>query len=141
MAANANTTQQSSNLVKSPPFYVTIIIGKYLVHNYMIDLGPTILVMPKKIAGQLGLKYETLEKGVFQLDGTAIEMVGIMRNLDLTLHSCPSFSIPMDIYIIDLISSKPRQTTTLHLFKQLKVKYFWVMQDCSYTQDAPASHH
>ena len=26
----------------------------------------------------------------------------IMRNLDLTLHCCPSFSIPMDIYIIDL---------------------------------------
>ena len=41
--------------------------------------------------------------------------------------------------IIDLLSSKPQQTTTLHLFKQLKVKYFWVMQDCPYTQDAPAS--
>ena len=41
--------------------------------------------------------------------------------------------------IIDLLSSKPQHTTTLHLFKQLKVKYFWVMQDCSYTQDAPAS--
>ena len=25
-----------------------------------------------------------------------------MRNLNLTLHCCPSFSIPMDIYIIDL---------------------------------------
>ena len=32
----------------------------------------------------------------------------------------------------DLLSSKPQQTT-LHLFKQLKMKYFWVMQDCSYT--------
>ena len=38
----------------------------------MIDLGTTSLVMPKKIADQLGLKYETLEKGVVQLDETAI---------------------------------------------------------------------
>ena len=68
----------------------------------MIDSGATSSVMPKKIADQLGLKYETLEKGVVQLDGTTIEMVGIMRNLDLTLHYCPSFSTPMDIYIIDL---------------------------------------
>ena len=39
----------------------------------------------------------------------------------------------------DLLSSKPHQTTTLHLFKQLKRKYFWLMQDFSYTLDAPAS--
>ena len=68
----------------------------------MIDSSASSLVMPKKIADQLGLNYETLEKGVVQLDGIAIEMVGIMRNLELTLHSCPSFFIPLDIYIIDL---------------------------------------
>ena len=39
----------------------------------------------------------------------------------------------------DLLSSKPHQTTTLHLFKQLKRKYFWLIQDFSYTLDAPAS--
>ena len=102
MAANTNTTQQPSNLVKPPPFYATVIISKFLIHNCMIDSGATSLVMPQKIPDQLGLKYETLEKGVVQLDGTTIEKVGIMKNLDLTLHCCPSFSIPMDIYIIDL---------------------------------------
>ena len=52
----------------------------------MIDSSATSLVMPKKIADQLGLKYEMLEKGVVQLDGTAIEIVGIVKNLDLTLY-------------------------------------------------------
>ena len=47
----------------------------------MIDLGATSSVMPKKIADQLGLKYETLEKGVVQLDGTTIETVGIVENM------------------------------------------------------------
>ena len=72
IAANTNITQQSSNPVKPPPFYVIVIIGKYLVHNYMIDLGATSSEMPKKITDQLGLKYETLEKGIVQLDGAAI---------------------------------------------------------------------
>ena len=52
----------------------------------MIDSGATSSVMPKKIADQLGLKYKMLEKGVVQLDGIAIETVGIVKNLDLTLH-------------------------------------------------------
>ena len=102
MAANSNNPQQPVKVVKPPPFYVTIIVGKYLVHNCMIDLGATSSVMPKKIVDQLGLKYEPIEKGVVQLDGTAIETVGVIRNMDLTLHACPSFSVPMDIYIIDL---------------------------------------
>ena len=84
MATNANTTQQPSNPVKPPPFYVTIIIGKYLVHNCIIDSSATSLVMPKKIVDQLGFNNESLEKWVVQLDGTTIETFGVIRNLDLT---------------------------------------------------------
>ena len=49
MATNANNSQQPSKIVNPPPFYVMVIIGKYLVHNCMIDSGVTSSVMPKKI--------------------------------------------------------------------------------------------
>lgn len=52
--------------IKPPPFYVSLIIGDKLVHNCMVDSGATSFVMPKKIADQLNLKYEPLEKGVVQ---------------------------------------------------------------------------
>ncbi|GAA8416863.1 hypothetical protein Hpkin68_15620 [Helicobacter pylori] len=72
------------------------------MHNCMIDSGASSSVMPKKIVDQLGLAYEPIEKGVIQLDGTTIDTIGVIRNLDLTMHACPNFSVPMDIFIIDL---------------------------------------
>lgn len=33
--------------VRPPPFYVSLIIGKNLVHNCMVDSGATCSVMPK----------------------------------------------------------------------------------------------
>ena len=80
--------------VKPPPFYVSLIIGNNLVHNCMIDSGATSSVMPKKVADQLGVKYQPLKKGVVQLDGSAVNTIGVIKDASLTLHACPTFSIP-----------------------------------------------
>ena len=58
-----NNSVQGKNM-KTPPFYVSLIIGEKLVHNYMVDNGATSSVMPKIIVDQLGFVYEPLEKGV-----------------------------------------------------------------------------
>ena len=49
--------------------YVTLIIGRFLVHKCMIESGASSFVMPKQVVDKLGLSYEPLEKGVVQLDG------------------------------------------------------------------------
>ena len=66
----------------------------------MVDSGATSSVMPKKIVDRLGLRYEPLEKGVVQLDGSCVNTLGIIKNTRLTFHSCPTFSIPQDIFVI-----------------------------------------
>lgn len=43
-----------------------------------------------------------MEKGVVQIDETSIDTIKVLKNLNLTLYVCPSFSIPWDIYVIDL---------------------------------------
>lgn len=58
--------------------------------------------MPKQIVEKLGIEYDPLEKGVVQWDGTAIKIVGVIKNLSLTLHTCPNFSIPQEVYVIEL---------------------------------------
>lgn len=94
--------EQQTQKVKPPPFYLTLIIGQHLVHNCMIDSGVSSSIMPKKIVDKLGLTYEPLSEGVVQLDGPAVNTVGVIKNLDLILHACPNFSIRQDVYIIDL---------------------------------------
>lgn len=68
----------------------------------MIDSGASSSIMPKKIVDKLGLTYEPLSKGVVQLEGIAVNTVGVIKNLDLILHACPNFSIPQDVYIMNL---------------------------------------
>ena len=47
---SSKIANESSKIVKPPPFYLSLIIGDKLVHNCMIDSGATSSVMPKKIA-------------------------------------------------------------------------------------------
>lgn len=58
--------------------------------------------MPKQLVDKLGLTQEPVLKGVVQMDGTTINTIGVINNLSLTLHACPNFSIPQDVYVIDL---------------------------------------
>lgn len=84
---------------KPPPFFVTLIIGNHLVHNWLIYSGASSSIMPKDLAYKLGLIYEPVSRGVVQLDGTSVKSVGLVKDLGLTLHSCPNFVIPLDMYI------------------------------------------
>ena len=48
------------------------------------------------------MKYEPLDKGVVQLNGSCVNTMGLIKNASLTLHACPYFYIPQDIFAIDL---------------------------------------
>lgn len=102
----ANDTQYKSNqpaqTTKPPLFYVTLIVGQDLVHNCMIDSGANSSVMPKQLANKLSFLYEPIYRGIIQCDRTSVKSVGVVKDLGLTLHACPNFAIPHDIYIVDL---------------------------------------
>lgn len=49
--------EETRKKVRPPPFYVSLIIGGKLVHNYMIDSGASSSVMPRCVANALGMKY------------------------------------------------------------------------------------
>ena len=68
----------------------------------MVDSGATSTVMRKKVADQLGLKYEPLQKKFTQLDGSSVSTIGVAKDTSLILHASPNFSILLDIYFIDL---------------------------------------
>lgn len=81
------------DIKKPSPFYFSLIIGEHLVHNYMVENGASNTDMPKVIAKKLGLQYEPTERSVLQLDGTTTNTVGIIKNLEVTLHAFPNVSI------------------------------------------------
>ena len=68
----------------------------------MIDFGSSSSIMPKFVAGQLGLKYEPMLKHVLQLDGTLVTIVGILNGQKMVLLACPSCTILQDMSIVEL---------------------------------------
>ena len=52
--------EETSKKVRPPPFYVSLIIGGKLVHNWMIDSGASSSIMPRCVVDALGMKYEQL---------------------------------------------------------------------------------
>lgn len=68
----------------------------------MIDSGASSSVMPNGILVHLGIKYEPITRGVVQLDGTSSQTMGVIKDLNITLHDCSSCSVLQDISVIDL---------------------------------------
>ena len=46
--------------------------------------------MPKYIADTLEIKYEPIVKDVLQLDSSNVRTFGILKNVEIALHACPS---------------------------------------------------
>ena len=65
----------------------------------MIDLGASSSMMPSYVADALEMKYEPNVRDVLQLDGSTLKTVGILRNVEMALHACPSCIVTQDISI------------------------------------------
>ena len=68
----------------------------------MIDYGASSLVMRKCMADLLSAKYEPMVRDVLQLDGSSIKIIGILKNMEMTLYACSGFIVTQDISIVEL---------------------------------------
>lgn len=91
-----------SKKMKSPPFYISLVIGDKIVHNCMIDSSACTSIMPKRIVDQLGIRYEPVTNGIIQLNGSSYRTVVVFQDLEVTLHACLGQTIVQDIIVIDL---------------------------------------
>ena len=85
-----------SKKVRPPPFYVSIIIGDKLVHNCMVDSRASSSIMPKCVVDALEMKYGPIIRDVLQLNGSTIWTIGILRNVEMSLHACPGCIVVQD---------------------------------------------
>ena len=68
----------------------------------MIDSRASSLVMPRCVADALEMKYEPIVMDVLQLDRSTIKIEGILRNVEMALHACPSCTVTQDISLAEV---------------------------------------
>lgn len=68
-------------------------VGKFL------DLGATIIVMPKKVSDIIGLIFTRCATRVLQLNGINVKNLRVVKDIPMKLHKCPNISIIQDIIV------------------------------------------
>jgi hypothetical protein len=81
------------------PFYVTLQINDFLLHNCVFDLETPKNVMTERVMHQLGLiiSQPNMKGGFTQ---------GIIKDLSISFHACPDSTFKIDVIVIDTLSNK-----------------------------------
>ena len=85
-----------------PPFYVSLLVDKLLLHNCMLDSGASSNVMTRKVMEQLNLRVTRPYHNVCAMDAREVEVVGIILNLQVKLAKYPDIDMSMDVVVIDV---------------------------------------
>ena len=87
---------------KTPPFLITFEIFNYNVHNYLVDSGASINVMPLPFCKRINRQHKPSTWQVIQLDRTAVKVIGEMENVLIRLSSNENLCQYIDIVVADI---------------------------------------
>jgi hypothetical protein len=110
---------------KNQPFFLSLLMNDYILHNCMLDSGASSNVMNRKVMEQLNLRISRPYHNICAMDSKTIEVHGLIKGLQVHLVSIPDIQIEMDIVVIDVPDAwgmlLSRKTTAY-----LGVVYKWI---------------
>jgi hypothetical protein len=86
---------------KNRPFYLSLLMNDFILHNCMLDSGATSNVMTKKVMEQLNLRISRPYHNICAMDNRTIAVHGLIKGLQVHLTAFPDIMIEMDIVVID----------------------------------------
>eukprot|EP00253_Pinus_taeda_P016448 PITA_16448 len=86
----------------SPSFYVSLTIHDKILHNCLLDMGPSHNLMPKAVMEELGLDITRPYHDLFSFNSRKVKCLGLIKDLAITLTQLPMKSMVMDIVVVDV---------------------------------------
>jgi hypothetical protein len=87
---------------KNRPFFLSLLVNDFILHNCMLDSGATSNVMTKRVMEQLNLRISRPYHNICAMDSRTIEVHGLIKGLQVHLAAFPDIMIEMDIVVIDV---------------------------------------
>ena len=85
------------------PFFLTLDINDKLLHNCMLDSSASTNAMTKKVMEQLNLIISRPYHKICSMDSRKVEVLGVVKDLQVSLADYRYKIIAMDITIIDVL--------------------------------------
>jgi hypothetical protein len=86
----------------SPHFYTSMNIHDQVLHNCLMDSGPSHNLMPKSVMDELGLEITKTYHDLYSFDSRKVKCLGVIKDLVVTLFQLPMKSVLMDIMVVDV---------------------------------------
>jgi hypothetical protein len=87
---------------ENKPFFLSLLVNDFILHNCMLDSGATSNVMTKKVMEQLNLRISRPYHNICAMDSRTIEVHGLIKGLQVHLAAFPDIMIEMDIVVVDV---------------------------------------
>jgi len=88
------------------PFFISLVVGDLLLHNYMLDYGASTNVMSLTIMNRLGLKTTRMYKNICAMDSREVKVFGLIKDLCVSLAVYQDISLLMDMVVIDVLDAR-----------------------------------
>ena len=85
-----------------PPFFIALEINQLILHNFILDSGAEVNVIPLRLMEQLELKLTRQYNNMCGMDSNPIKSRGIIENLKMKLAAYPEIEINMNVLVLDI---------------------------------------
>ena len=85
-----------------PPFYISLRLHEYALHNAMFDSGASHNLMPKAIMEKLGLDITRKYHDLYLFDSCRVKCIGLIKDLVVSLDQIPAKNVLMDVVVADI---------------------------------------
>lgn len=85
-----------------PPFYISLRLHEYVLHNAMFDSGASHNLMPKAIMEKLGLDITRKYHDLYSFDSSWVKCFGLIKDLVVSLDQIPAKNVLMDVVVADI---------------------------------------
>lgn len=90
--------------IEVPPFYLSLKLHEFILHNSMLDSGASHNLMPKAIMEKLGLDITRPYHDLYSFDLERVKCLGLIKYLVVSLNQIPSKNLLMDVVVADIPS-------------------------------------
>ena len=85
-----------------PPFYISLRLHDFVLHNGMFDSGASHNLMPKAIMDKLGLDITQQYHDLYSFDSSRLRCIGLIKDLVVSLDQLPMKNVLMDVVVADI---------------------------------------
>ena len=84
------------------PFYISLRLHDFVLHNAMFDFGASHNLMPKAIMDKLGLDITRQYHDLYSFDSSRVRCIGLIKDLVVSLDQLPMKNVLMDVVVANI---------------------------------------